>query len=70
MISGACRPPRILGLYIGRYLRRSGRLAPDAADDLQAVETEESVAARLLTTLQDQNDPRRTVKLANSRARL
>ena len=62
--------PEFSPSYVGRYLRLSGRIAPDVADDLEAAETDESAAARLSTTLRDQAAPRRTVELANWLARL
>ena len=62
--------PEFSPSYVGRYLRLSGWIAPDVADDLEAAETDESAAARLSTTLQDQNAPRRTIELANWLARL
>lgn len=61
--------PEFSPSYVGRYLRLSGRIAPDVADDLEAAETDESAAARLSTTLQDQIAPRRTVELVNWLAR-
>ena len=55
--------------HVGRYLRLSGRVAPDVADDLEAAESDAGAAARLSTTMQDQTTPRRTVELANWLAR-
>ena len=40
------------------------------ADNLEAADTDESAAAQLSTTLQDQNAPRCTIELANWLARL
>ena len=61
--------PEFSPSYVGRYLRLSGRVAPDVADDLEAAENDAGAAARLSTTMQDQTTPRRTVELANWLAR-
>ena len=54
--------PEFSPSYVERYFRRSGWVAPDVADDLEA--------ARLSTTMWEQATPRRMIELAKWLARL
>ena len=73
--TGTCATAAVNAAYTamlaGQFPDRVTSVTPSGKNaDLEVAETDESAAARLSTTLQDQNAPRRTIELANWLARL